>query len=52
MRTVLVADDDRAHRNLLRRALELSGYAVRLAEDGEACLREVERDPRTCWFST
>jgi two-component system response regulator MprA len=40
---VLVADDDAAVRNSLQRALELEGYAVDLAEDGQAALDFVAR---------
>jgi two-component system, OmpR family, response regulator MprA len=38
---VLVVDDDRRLRDVLRRALTLSGYEVRLAENGSAALAEV-----------
>jgi two-component system response regulator MprA len=38
---VLVVDDDRGLRDVLRRALSLSGYEVRLAENGADALREV-----------
>jgi two-component system response regulator MprA len=38
---VLVVDDDRGLRDVLRRALTLSGYEVRLAENGFDALREV-----------
>jgi two-component system response regulator MprA len=43
--TILVVDDERAVRESLRRALELEGYAVELAEDGEQALRRLEREP-------
>ena len=36
---VLVIDDEELVRELLRRALELDGYEVRTAEDGEQGLR-------------
>jgi two-component system response regulator MprA len=38
---VLVVDDDRRLRDVLRRALTLSGYEVRLAETGAGALAEV-----------
>ena len=38
---LLVVDDDRALRDVLRRTLTLSGYDVRLAETGAAALSEV-----------
>ena len=38
---VLVVDDDRGLRDVLRRALSLSGYEVRLAESGSEALSEV-----------
>ncbi len=38
---VLVVDDDRGLRDVLRRALGLSGYDVRLAENGSEALVEV-----------
>ncbi|MEO6858082.1 MAG: response regulator transcription factor [Solirubrobacteraceae bacterium] len=38
---VLVVDDDRGLRDVLRRALTLSGYEVRLAENGSDALSEV-----------
>jgi two-component system response regulator MprA len=38
---LLVVDDDRALREVLRRALTLSGYDVRVSEDGFSALSEV-----------
>jgi two-component system, OmpR family, response regulator MprA len=38
---ILVVDDDAAVRESLRRALQLEGYAVELAEDGEEALERV-----------
>ncbi|MBV9047960.1 MAG: response regulator transcription factor [Solirubrobacterales bacterium] len=38
---LLVVDDDRALRDVLRRALTLAGYEVRLAESGAEALAEV-----------
>jgi two-component system response regulator MprA len=38
---LLVVDDDRALRDVLRRALSLAGYEIRLAEDGSTALSEV-----------
>ena len=40
---VLVADDDRAVRESLERALQLAGYEVELAADGDAALAAIER---------
>ena len=39
---VLVADDDRAVRESLERALQLAGYEVELAADGDAALAAIE----------
>ncbi|HEU5489266.1 MAG TPA: response regulator transcription factor [Gaiellaceae bacterium] len=38
---ILVVDDERAVRESLRRALELEGYDVELADDGEAALEQL-----------
>jgi two-component system, OmpR family, response regulator MprA len=38
---LLVVDDDRALRDVLRRALSLAGYEIRLAESGAEALAEV-----------
>jgi two-component system, OmpR family, response regulator MprA len=43
---ILVVDDERAVRDSLRRALELEGYGVELAEDGEQALRRLEVEPQ------
>jgi len=43
---ILVVDDERAVRDSLRRALELEGYRVELAEDGEQALRRLELEPQ------
>ncbi|MGI5120122.1 response regulator transcription factor [Marinactinospora thermotolerans] len=43
--TVLIADDDRAIRDSLHRALELEGYVVRTVADGVQALAEVHREP-------
>jgi two-component system, OmpR family, response regulator MprA len=43
---ILVVDDERAVRDSLRRALELEGYGVELAEDGEQALERLEADPQ------
>src|SRR6201988_3385187 len=40
---VLVTDDDRAVREALERALQLAGYEVELAPDGDAALAAIER---------
>ena len=44
--TILVVDDERAVRESLRRALELEGYVVELAQDGEEGLARIRREPR------
>jgi two-component system, OmpR family, response regulator MprA len=41
---VLVVDDERAVRESLRRALELEGYDVELAEDGDVALARLASD--------
>jgi len=38
---LLVVDDDRALRDVLRRALSLAGYEVRLTESGAGALSEI-----------
>ena len=43
--SILVVDDDRALREVLRRALQLGGYDVRLAESGATALTEVSATP-------
>jgi two-component system response regulator MprA len=43
---VLVVDDERSVRDALRRALELEGYAVELAEDGYEALERLGSDAR------
>src|SRR5947209_7913779 len=40
---VLVTEDDRAVREALERALQLAGYEVELASDGDAALAAIER---------
>lgn len=40
---ILVVDDDRGVRESLRRSLELNGYTVELAEDGQKAMDEVTR---------
>ena len=42
---ILVVDDERAVRESLRRALELEGYEIELAEDGAEALARLEADP-------
>ncbi len=41
---VLAIDDDRLTRELIKRALEMEGYRVVIAEDGEEGLAAVERE--------
>jgi two-component system response regulator MprA len=40
---VLVTDDDRAVREALERALQLAGYEVELASDGDSAIAAIER---------
>ena len=49
---VLVADDDRAVRESLERALQLAGYEVELAADGDAALAASSAGRRTPSCST
>jgi two-component system response regulator MprA len=42
---ILVVDDERAVRESLRRALELEGYEIELAEDGSQALQLLETEP-------
>ena len=42
---ILVVDDERAVRESLRRALELEGYEIELAEDGAEALERLEAEP-------
>jgi two-component system, OmpR family, response regulator MprA len=42
---ILVVDDERPVRDSLRRALELEGYHVELAEDGEQALKRLDLEP-------
>ena len=48
MPVVLVVDDDPLIRQLVADVLEIEGYAVVLAEDGLAALREVEKSRPDC----
>src|SRR5207253_1717109 len=41
---ILVVDDERAVRESLRRALELEGYEIELADDGQEALYRLETD--------
>jgi two-component system response regulator MprA len=42
---ILVVDDERAVRESLRRALDLEGYSVELASDGEEALQRLALEP-------
>jgi two-component system response regulator MprA len=42
---ILVVDDERAVRDSLRRALELEGYEIELAADGQEALSRLEAEP-------
>ena len=44
MNRVLVVDDDQESRNLLSEVLGANGYAVEVAEDGEALWKALSRD--------
>jgi CheY-like chemotaxis protein len=44
MKNVLVVDDDRVTRHLLRTVLEQGGYRITTAADGEEALEEAARD--------
>jgi CheY-like chemotaxis protein/anti-sigma regulatory factor (Ser/Thr protein kinase) len=41
MKKILIADDDRATRHMLKGVLEEAGFAVTAVEDGEAALKEL-----------
>jgi two-component system response regulator MprA len=45
MKQVLIAEDDRAARESVSRALELEGYAVRAVNDGDAALTAIAEVP-------
>ena len=42
---ILIVDDERAVRDSLRRALELEGYEIELAEDGAEALERLKSEP-------
>jgi two-component system, OmpR family, response regulator MprA len=42
---ILIVDDERAVRESLRRALELEGYEIELAEDGAEALERLDSEP-------
>lgn len=42
MAAILLADDDKATRDLVRRALEADGHAVTIAQDGNEALEHVQ----------
>jgi CheY-like chemotaxis protein len=44
---VMIVEDDRDTREMLARFLELEGYLVRQAENGERALEELRRDGNT-----
>ena len=46
--TILVVDDDPDIRELVTLVLEYEGHEVRVAEDGHAALRSIERDRPDC----
>ena len=45
MTQILVAEDDRAARESVTRALELEGYTVRAVADGVAALTAISEEP-------
>jgi CheY-like chemotaxis protein len=46
--TVLVVEDEEDLREMMREALELSGYVVATARDGDAALEELRRIDHLC----
>jgi two-component system, chemotaxis family, chemotaxis protein CheY len=46
MKTILLVEDDATLREALREALEERGYKVEMANEGEAALACLQRDPR------
>lgn len=46
--TVLLVEDDEELRETMRDALELNGYSVVAAEDGQAAYEELDRIERIC----
>ena len=53
MSKILIAEDDRAVRESLERALRLEGYEVETASDGAAALAAADTSSLTsfCWTS-
>lgn len=50
--TLLLAEDDRAIRHALERALTLEGYQVTAVADGVEALAQAHKSPRTSWSWT
>jgi CheY-like chemotaxis protein len=48
MPSVLIVEDDRDTREMLGRFLELEGFAVRSAENGERALASLQQDGAAC----
>jgi len=48
MASVMIVEDDRDTREMLARFLELEGFDVREAANGQAALQALREDARTC----
>jgi CheY-like chemotaxis protein len=48
MASVMIVEDDRDTREMLARFLELEGFDVREAANGQAALESLREDARTC----
>jgi len=45
MKSILITDDDKVNRHLLRGVLKAAGFAVSTAPDGSAALRQLKKKP-------
>ena len=50
MARILLADDDAATRELVKRALESDGHSVQVTQDGSEALERVKTDGRRSTF--